>query len=180
MPGTWLMLHKLVSHFRRSPGAAQVLKEKQELLGFPVRKLIQDVRTRWNSAHDMLSHNTLSTDEVVIAEAAVELLEPFKMTMTLMCSGTQPTYSITYSTNHIHITDGELVPQPGRQQSNDEDETGDQGWPGLTLSFWLAHIQLAADVVHPGHTVQSTGICLGWRKAGGPRGNCAIDVTFQL
>ena len=86
--------HKLVGHFRRSPGAAQVLKEKQELFGLPVNKLIQDVPTRWNSAHDILSHNTLSTDEVVIAEAAVELLVPFKTTMTLMCSGTQPTTSL--------------------------------------------------------------------------------------
>ena len=118
---------KLVGHFRRSPGAAQVLKEKQELLGLPVKKLIQDVPTRWNSAHDMLTrlleqqaavcaavldprlpwdvrHNTLSTEEVIIAEAAVELLKPFQTTTTLMCSGTLPTASLILPITNTLVT----------------------------------------------------------------------------
>ena len=125
---------KLVGHFRRSPGAAAVLREKQELLGLTLQKLIQDVPTRWNSAHDMLSrlldqqaavcaavldarlprdvrHNTLSTEEVVIAEAAVKLLAPFQTTTTLMCSGTQPTASLILPIANTLLT-ANLAPKP--------------------------------------------------------------------
>lgn len=40
---------KIVSHFHHSVIASQVLAKTQEQLGLPQRKLIQSVRTRWNS-----------------------------------------------------------------------------------------------------------------------------------
>ncbi|XP_024886716.1 zinc finger BED domain-containing protein 1-like, partial [Temnothorax curvispinosus] len=40
---------KIVSHFHHSVIASQALAKKQEQLGLPQRKLIQSVRTRWNT-----------------------------------------------------------------------------------------------------------------------------------
>ena len=61
---------KLVGNFRQSPGAAQVLKEKQELLGLLVNKLIQDVPTCWNSAHDMLTR--LLEEQAAVCAAVLD------------------------------------------------------------------------------------------------------------
>lgn len=47
-------VRRVVSFFHRSPKAAAVLKEKQELKVVPEHKLIIDVATRWNSSYDML------------------------------------------------------------------------------------------------------------------------------
>ena len=44
----------LVSYFHRSTVANAVLREKQELLKIPAHKLMNDVRTRWNSSYLML------------------------------------------------------------------------------------------------------------------------------
>ena len=40
---------KIVTHFHHSAKAVQNLKTIQEELGKPVKKLVQDVSTRWNS-----------------------------------------------------------------------------------------------------------------------------------
>lgn len=42
------------SFCRKSTAASHTLKEKQRLLNLPEHKLMTDVATRWNSAHDML------------------------------------------------------------------------------------------------------------------------------
>ncbi|XP_056308106.1 zinc finger BED domain-containing protein 4-like [Danio aesculapii] len=47
-------VRRIVSFFRRSTTANHMLKEKQRLLQLPEHKLMTDVVTRWNSAHDML------------------------------------------------------------------------------------------------------------------------------
>lgn len=44
----------IVAHFHRSSVANSILKEKQLLLDLPQHKLVMDVKTRWNSAFDML------------------------------------------------------------------------------------------------------------------------------
>ena len=45
---------RLVTFFRKSSRAAHVLTEKQQALGTPNHKLLQDVETRWNSTYDMV------------------------------------------------------------------------------------------------------------------------------
>lgn len=46
---------KLVGHFKHSVAHSQALKNKQQQqLQLPCHHLVQDVPTRWNSAHDML------------------------------------------------------------------------------------------------------------------------------
>ncbi len=47
-------VRKVVTFFHRSTTAAAVLKDKQEMLQLPPRKLIQDVPTRWNSGFYIL------------------------------------------------------------------------------------------------------------------------------
>lgn len=47
-------IHSIVGFFRKSTAASHALKEKQRLLNLPEHKLMTDVATRWNSAHDML------------------------------------------------------------------------------------------------------------------------------
>ncbi|XP_056309051.1 zinc finger BED domain-containing protein 4-like [Danio aesculapii] len=47
-------VRRIVIFFRRSTTANHMLKEKQRLLQLPEHKLMTDVVTRWNSAHDML------------------------------------------------------------------------------------------------------------------------------
>ena len=44
---------KIVGHFKHSPLASQELKKSQKELMKPEHCLIQDVKTRWNSTHDM-------------------------------------------------------------------------------------------------------------------------------
>ncbi|KAI4786636.1 hypothetical protein KUCAC02_035579 [Chaenocephalus aceratus] len=47
-------VRRIVNFFRRSTTANHMLKEKRRLLHLPEHKLMTDVVTRWNSAHDML------------------------------------------------------------------------------------------------------------------------------
>ena len=44
---------KVVGHFKHSTLASEELKKAQKDLGKPQHTLIQDVKTRWNSTHDM-------------------------------------------------------------------------------------------------------------------------------
>lgn len=45
----------LVEHFKKSELASTKLKQKQQQMGTPEHKLIQDVSTRWNSTYYMIS-----------------------------------------------------------------------------------------------------------------------------
>ena len=45
---------KIVGHFSHSPTASARFAELQQQLGVPVKKLIQDIQTRWNSTFYML------------------------------------------------------------------------------------------------------------------------------
>ncbi|XP_050957167.1 E3 SUMO-protein ligase ZBED1-like [Labeo rohita] len=47
-------VRRISTFFKRSITASHVLRQKQKLLELPEHKLITDVVTRWNSAHDML------------------------------------------------------------------------------------------------------------------------------
>nr|XP_010776357.1 PREDICTED: zinc finger BED domain-containing protein 1-like [Notothenia coriiceps] len=93
---------RIVNFFRRSTTANHMLKEKQRLLQLPEHKLMTDVVTRWNSAHDMLERFleqqpaicaallssevrktekdlcTLTESDVTTAEEVVSALKPMK------------------------------------------------------------------------------------------------------
>lgn len=47
-------IRSIVVWFRRAHMTKPVLKEKQELLGLPVQRLVLDVRTRWNILYLMI------------------------------------------------------------------------------------------------------------------------------
>ncbi|KAI4819180.1 hypothetical protein KUCAC02_004449 [Chaenocephalus aceratus] len=95
-------VRRIVNFFRQSTTANHMLKEKQRLLQLPEHKLMTDVVTRWNSAHDMLERFleqqpaicaallssevrktekdlcTLTESDVTTAEEVVSALKPMK------------------------------------------------------------------------------------------------------
>ena len=48
-------LQMIAGHFHRSPKASAKLREKQQQLGLPVHKLLNDYITRWGSTYAMLN-----------------------------------------------------------------------------------------------------------------------------
>ncbi|XP_067679694.1 zinc finger BED domain-containing protein 4-like [Haliotis asinina] len=48
-------VRRVVNYFHKSSTASQQLKAKQTLLQLPNHKLLSEVKTRWNSAYDMLA-----------------------------------------------------------------------------------------------------------------------------
>ena len=48
-------LRMIAGHFHRSPKASAKLREKQQQLGLPVHKLLNDYITRWGSTYAMLN-----------------------------------------------------------------------------------------------------------------------------
>ena len=48
-------IRRVVSFFQKSTTATHLLSEKQKLLSIPSHKLINDVKTRWNSTYDMVT-----------------------------------------------------------------------------------------------------------------------------
>lgn len=113
-------MRRIVTFFHSSSTATHILKEKQSALQLPEHKLIQDVRTRWNSSFDMMSryleqqlaifatfHHkdvkknikdivTLSETEKSEAEELVNILGPLKKMTTILCSEHSPTVSLVH------------------------------------------------------------------------------------
>lgn len=113
-------MRRIVTFFHSSSTATHILKEKQSALQLPEHKLIQDVRTRWNSSFDMMSryleqqpaifatfHHkdvkknikdivTLSETEKSEAEELVNILGPLKKMATILCSEHSPTVSLVH------------------------------------------------------------------------------------
>jgi hypothetical protein len=95
---------KMVGHFKHSSTATAKLQAIQQEIGLPIHQLVQDVPTRWNSTHDMVSRlveqkravtlyfmeggtlgapmakkvKTPSQDQWVILEGLLHLLKPLK------------------------------------------------------------------------------------------------------
>ncbi|KAJ4940608.1 hypothetical protein JOQ06_026905 [Pogonophryne albipinna] len=98
-------VRRIVNFFRRSTTANHMLKEKQRLLQLPEHKLMTDVVTRWNSAHDMLERfleqqpaicaALLSSEsDVTTAEEVVSALKPMKEATQYMSKEKTPTLSV--------------------------------------------------------------------------------------
>lgn len=113
-------VRRVVSFFHRSSVAANILKQKQKMLGLPIHKLLMDVPTRWNSSYDLLERfieqqtaiiatmicpevrksekdlASFSDQEITQAEEAVEILAPIKKITTVMCDEKDPSISMLY------------------------------------------------------------------------------------
>lgn len=109
----------IVGHFKHSNIAMSALSNKQSQLGLQKHKLVQSVKTRWNSTFLMLkrlieqreavigvlSDRTVTTrnqagqlmlseDEWTLIENIANVLQPFELVTTLLSSDSQPTISI--------------------------------------------------------------------------------------
>ncbi|XP_034083909.1 zinc finger BED domain-containing protein 1-like [Gymnodraco acuticeps] len=111
-------VRRIVNFFRRSTTANHMLKKKPRLLQLPEHKLMTDVVTRWNSAHDMLERFleqqpaicaallssevrktekdlcTLTESDVTTAEEVVSALKPMKEATQYMSKEKTPTLSV--------------------------------------------------------------------------------------
>ncbi|KAJ4919271.1 hypothetical protein JOQ06_022231 [Pogonophryne albipinna] len=111
-------VRRIVNFFRQSTTANHMLKEKQRLLQLPEHKLMTDVVTRWNSAHNMLERFleqqpaicaallssevrktekdlcTLTESDVTTAEEVVSALKPMKEATQYMSKEKTPTLSV--------------------------------------------------------------------------------------
>ncbi|ROL48291.1 Zinc finger BED domain-containing protein 1 [Anabarilius grahami] len=111
-------VRSITTFFRKSTIACHVLHEKQKVLGLPEHKLMTDVCTRWNSAHDMLERFveqqpaicaallstevrknakdlwTLTEADITCAEDVIKVLKPLKLATHVMSEEKTPTVSI--------------------------------------------------------------------------------------
>ena len=111
-------VRRVVVYFHKSSTANHQLEEKQALLSLPKHKLMMEVKTRWNSAYDMLERymeqqpavmavlmsagatrsdlDTLSPTDVTTAEQLIGVLQPLKTVTTVLCDASQPTISMVW------------------------------------------------------------------------------------
>lgn len=111
-------VRRVTTFFRRSTIASHVLREKQTLLDLPHHRLITDVATRWNSAHEMLErfleqqpaiHAALLSAEIrksekdvctptesdiTAAEEVVAAMRPMKVATLAISEAASPTLSV--------------------------------------------------------------------------------------
>lgn len=113
-------MRRVVTFFHSSSTATKVLRDKQKALNLPAQRLVQDVKTRWNSSYDMVSSYleqqpaiyatlmnkdikknlkdvvTLTDNDLSEAEELVEVLKLFKTVTTVMCEEKSPTISMIH------------------------------------------------------------------------------------
>ncbi|KAI2648672.1 E3 SUMO-protein ligase ZBED1 [Labeo rohita] len=111
-------VRRISTFLKRSITASHVLRQKQKLLELPEHKLITDVVTRWNSAHDMLERFleqqpavsaallsnelrktekevcTLCESDITSAEEMVDAMKPMKIATLVMSKESSPTLSV--------------------------------------------------------------------------------------
>ncbi|XP_028837232.1 zinc finger BED domain-containing protein 1-like [Denticeps clupeoides] len=111
-------VRRISTFFKRSTTASHVLRQKQKLLELPEYKLMTDVVTRWNSAHDMLERFleqqpalsaallsnelrktekevcTLCESDITSAEEIVDAMKPMKIATLVMSKESSPTLSV--------------------------------------------------------------------------------------
>ena len=99
---------KLVGHFRHSVVASEALKQRQEQMGIPQKKLVQSCLTRWNSVYEMMlrlleirwpisavimdetvtkrvyRYLDLKSEQWTLMEELVEVLKPLKVATTFL------------------------------------------------------------------------------------------------
>ena len=99
---------KLVGHFRHSVVASEALKQRQEQMGIPQKKLVQSCLTRWNSVYEMMLrllemrwpisavimdetvtkrvywYLDLKSEQWTLMEELVEVLKPLKVATTFL------------------------------------------------------------------------------------------------
>ena len=145
-------VRKIVGFFHRNTTANRVLANKADLLNLPSHKLIIDVVTRWNSAYDMVARfaemqpavystliskeissvkekdlNSLTDEDIAIAEEMISCLKPMKDITTMLCTESEPTLSVVKpiltqllgSLTENNVTDSATVKEMKAVMKND-------------------------------------------------------------
>ena len=129
--------HQIVGHFSHSASACEKLAQLQEANGLPVHKLIQDVKTRWNSKLQMLERvfeqrvaiSAYSVDGNIpvissygynLIENVIRVLKPFEEFTTLCSSDKEIASSIIPAVSTLKIYLGKQNKDAGVQTLKSE------------------------------------------------------------